>query len=166
VTQRGGVAVAGGRDRARRMVTINFGASILLLVQYLLGMAANLYVTIPAHHPGANAANYLGGVVSGVTWVIPHGPGWLAAHAALGVALVLAAFGSLAVALRLRRRAYTATSLIGALAILGAGFNGASFLNYGQQFSSMIMAGLWALALGSYVTGLFVAARRPEALPR
>jgi hypothetical protein len=48
---------------------------------------------------------------------------------------------------------------LGALAITGAAFNGASFLDYGQAFSSMIMAGLWALALGCYLTGLFCAAR-------
>jgi hypothetical protein len=50
-------------------------------------------------------------------------------------------------------------SVLGALAITGAAFNGASFLNYGQAFSSMIMAGLWALALACYVTSLFCAAR-------
>jgi hypothetical protein len=35
-----------------------------------------------------------------------------------------------------------------------------SFLNYGHDFSSMIMAGLWALALACYLAGMFVAARR------
>ena len=50
-------------------------------------------------------------------------------------------------------------SLLGALAIIGAGFNGASFLTYGRGFSSMIMAGLWALALACYVTGAILAAR-------
>jgi hypothetical protein len=47
------------------------------------------------------------------------------------------------------------TSIVGVLAIIGAGFNGASFLNYGHDFSSMIMAGLFAVALGSYLTGLY-----------
>jgi hypothetical protein len=50
-------------------------------------------------------------------------------------------------------------SVLGALAILGAGFNGASFVDYGQNFSSMIMAGLWALALACYIAGVFLAAR-------
>jgi hypothetical protein len=52
------------------------------------------------------------------------------------------------------------SSVLGALAILGAAFNGVSFLNYGHAFSSMIMAGLWALALACYFTGLYLAARR------
>ena len=51
----------------------------------------------------------------------------------------------------------TRASVLGALAILGAGFNGMSFLNYGHDFSSMIMAGLWALALACYLTGMFLA---------
>jgi len=61
---------------------------------------------------------------------------------------VLAAFAAIALTRRQASRVATGTSVLGALAIVGAGFNGASFLNYGHAFSSMIMAGLWALALG------------------
>jgi hypothetical protein len=53
---------------------------------------------------------------------------------------------------------------VGALAIIGAGFNGISFLNYGHAFSSMIMAGLWALALACYLTGAILASRRVQAM--
>lgn len=142
-----------------RLLAVNFAACLLLLAQYLLGMVVNVYVILPAHHPGAHASNYFSGVASGVAWVIPHGPGWAAAHAAFGLALVLIAFASLALGRLRRSRSYTAMSVLGALAILGAGFNGASFLNYGQPFSSMIMAGLWALALACYLTCMYLAAR-------
>ncbi len=54
----------------------------------------------------------------------------------------------------------TVTSMLGALAIVGAGFNGVSFVNYGHDFSWMIMAGLWALALACYLTVMVLAARR------
>ena len=144
---------------AGRPLAVNFAACLLLLAQYLLGMVVNLYVVLPAHHPGAGASNYFAGVVSGLGWVIPHGAGWAAAHAAFGLALVLVALASLARAWGQHSRVYTATSVLGALAILGAGFNGASFLNYGQAFSSMIMAGLWALALACYLTCMYLAAR-------
>jgi hypothetical protein len=140
-------------------VTVNFTACMLLLVQYLLGMVTNLYVTLPAQHPGAQARNYFAGIVSGIGWLIPHGPAWAAAHAALGLALVAAAIGSLATSRWRQSRAVTTLSVLGALAIIGAGFNGASFLNYGQNFSSMIMAGLWALALACYLTIMFLTAR-------
>ncbi len=122
-------------------------------------MVVNLYVTLPSHHPGAGAHNYFAGLVSGVSWVTLHGPGWVAAHSALGLALLVAALASLAWSRRLGSRRYTFTSVLGALAIIGAGFNGASFVNYGHNFSSMIMAGLWALALACYLTCLFLAAR-------
>lgn len=52
------------------------------------------------------------------------------------------------------------TSVLGALAIVGAAFNGVSFVNYGHNFSSMIMAGLWALALGCYIAGVAMACRQ------
>jgi hypothetical protein len=144
---------------AARLLVVNFAACMLLLVQYLLGMAVNLYVTLPGRHPGAGAPNYFTGAVSGVAWVIPHGPAWAAAHAAFGLALVLAAIAGLALTRRQNSRLATATSVLGALAILGAAFNGVSFLNYGHAFSSMIMAGLWPLALACYITGVLLAAR-------
>lgn len=31
---------------------------VLLLGQFAIGMAVNLYVAIPTHHPGAHPANY------------------------------------------------------------------------------------------------------------
>jgi hypothetical protein len=86
---------------------------LLLLVQYLLGMAVNLYVALPGRHPGAGAPDYF----------------------------------------------------TGAAAIVGAGFNGASFVDYGHAFSSMIMAGLWALALACYLAGTLLTARRLLAGP-
>jgi len=155
-----GTAQPGRAGPAGRLLAVNFAACMLLLVQYLLGMAVNLYVTLPGRHPGAGASNYFAGAASGLAWVIPDGPAWAAAHAAFGLALVLAAFAAIALTRRQASRVATGTSVLGALAIVGAGFNGVSFLNYGHAFSSMIMAGLWALALACYITGLFLAARR------
>ena len=154
------MAPAGRASSAGRLLTVNFAACLLLLIQYLLGMAVNLYVTIPGRHPGAGASNYFAGAASGLGWVISAGPAWAAAHAVSGLALVLAALASIALTRRQGSRMATAASVLGALAILGAGFNGASFLNYGHDFSSMIMAGLWALALACYLTSMFLAARR------
>jgi hypothetical protein len=151
---------AGPPGPAGRLLAVNFAACVLLLIQYLLGMAVNLYVTLPGHHPGANAGNYFAGLASGLDWMIPHGPAWAAAHAAFGLALVLAAFAGIVLTRRQGSRVATVTSALGALAILGAAFNGVSFLNYGHAFSSMIMAGLWALALACYITGVYLAARR------
>jgi hypothetical protein len=145
--------------RASRRLVINFIVCLLLLVQYLLGMVVNLFVTIPAHHPGAGASNYFTGAADGLGWVIPDGPVWVAVHAVFGMALVVAAFGSLVTDLRWASRTSAVLSVLGALAILGAAFNGASFLTYGKNINSMIMAGLWALALVCYLGCMFDAAR-------
>jgi FtsH-binding integral membrane protein len=155
-----GTAVTAPRGRASpaaRLLAVNFAVCLLLLIQYLLGMVVNLYVTIPGHHPGVGAQNYFAGLASGLAWVIPDGPAWAAAHAAFGLALALVASACVALTWGKSSRMATVTSVLGALAILGAGFNGMSFLNYGHDFSSMIMAGLWGLALACYVTGLLLA---------
>jgi hypothetical protein len=147
-------------DRAARLLAVNAAACVLLLVQYLLGMVVNVYVVIPARHPGAGGGDYFTGAASGLAWVISDGPGWAAAHAAFGMALAAAALASIALARRQDGRLVLALSVLGALTIVGAGFNGVSFLDYGHAFSSMIMAGLWALALACYGGGALLAARR------
>jgi hypothetical protein len=143
-----------------RQLAVNLGACALLIVQYLLGMVVNVYVVLPGRHPGASAGDYFSGAVAGLAWVVADGPGWAAAHAAFGMALAAAALAAAALAWRRGGTGGRAASVIGALAIIGAGFNGASFVNYGHAVSSMIMASLWALALACYLTGAILALRR------
>jgi hypothetical protein len=150
-----------GPARFGRLLAVNVAACVLLLIQYLLGMVVNVFVVLPGRHPGAGASNYFTGAASGLAWVIADGPGWAAAHAAFGMALAAAALASIALARRQDGRLVLTLSVLGALAIVGAGFNGASFLDYGHAFSSMIMAGLWALALACYLGGIVLAAHRP-----
>ncbi|HXW88737.1 MAG TPA: hypothetical protein VEJ42_10810 [Streptosporangiaceae bacterium] len=145
-----------------RPLVVNLAVCALLVVEYLLGMVVNTYVVLPARHPGAAAGNYFSGVAAGLGWVITSGPGWAAAHAALGLALIVAALAAIVATWRRGSRVGPVLSVVGALAIVGAGFNGASFLNYGHAFSSLIMAGLWLLALACYLTGVVLAVRRPE----
>jgi hypothetical protein len=143
-----------------RPLAVNLGACALLIVQYLLGMVVNVYVVLPGRHPGASAGDYFSGAAAGLAWVVADGPAWAAAHAAFGMALAAAAFAAAALAWRRGGTGGRAASIIGALAIVGAGFNGASFVNYGHAFSSMIMAALWALALACYLAGAILALRR------
>ena len=154
------VSSPSARAGPRCLLTVNVIACVLLLIQYLLGMAVNLYVTLPGRHPGAGASNYFTGAAASLGWMIPDGPAWAAAHAAFGLALVLAALASVVLTWRQASRFALWTSVLGALAIIGAAFNGVSFVNYGHAFSSMIMAALWAVALASYLAGVFLAARR------
>jgi hypothetical protein len=128
----------------------------MLMVQFLLGMVTNLFVQIPTNHPGANPPEYFTGVFQSVTWAILGGSSiWLTLHAVTGLLLVVFGFGVLVPAIRSRNRVATTTGVIGALAILAAGFNGGSYLNYHEDFSSMIMASFFAIAVTAYVVGLW-----------
>jgi hypothetical protein len=131
------------------------GVLVVLVGQFLLGMATNLFVQIPLNHPGANPPEYFSGVAQSVTWAILHGPPWLVLHASLGLLLVLFGFRVLVTAIRSRQRSAVITASVGAVAMLGAGLNGGSYLNYHEDFSSMIMASFFAIAVTSYVIGLW-----------
>jgi hypothetical protein len=143
-----------------RQLVVNLGACAMLLIQYLLGMAVNVYIVLPGKHPGAGASDYFSGAADGLAWLVSDGPAWAAAHAALGMALAAAALAAIVFAWPTGSKAGRTASVIGALAIIGAGFNGISFVDYGHAFSSMIMAGLWAVALACYLTGAVLAMRR------
>jgi hypothetical protein len=148
---------AGTAERpASTLGTLLLGAILLVLVQAGLGMVSNLYVTVPTHHPGAHPANYFTGSLHSVTWVIAHGAATLAVHTTLGLALVVFVVGTAVHALRLRHRAIGGWSVLGALLVIGAGFNGASFLDFDQNINSLIMALLALAAIGCYATALML----------
>jgi hypothetical protein len=149
-----------GRERLRSQF---LAIEIFLVIQFLLGMAVNLFVMIPTDHPGANPPEYFNGVVQSVTWAILHGHVLLIIHASLGLVLVLNGVGLLVAAIRTRARDLITITALGALGILAAGFNGGSFLNYNQDFSSMLMAVFFAVSVISYAVGLFVTGRRAAA---
>jgi hypothetical protein len=135
---------------------------VTLLAQFLLGMAVNLFVDIPRNHPGANPPEYFSGVVQSVTWAITHGPVLLVLHAVLGLIVVAGSISFAVLAIRSGPRSLVAAAVVGALAVLIAGFNGGSFLNYNEDFSSMIMAIFFAIAVGAYVWALSITAAEPS----
>jgi ABC-type amino acid transport system permease subunit len=73
----------------------------------------------------------------------------------LGTCLLLAALGTLVQAIRLGRGGRITLAALGFVGVLGAGFNGGSFLNYHEDFSSMLMAVGFALAMSAYVALLY-----------
>jgi hypothetical protein len=138
-------------------------AVLMLIAQFLLGMAVNLWVVIPKNHPGSNPPEYFSGVAQSVAWALLKGHILLILHASLGLILVLASVGTLVQAIRSRTRNLIVTAAFGAFGVIGAGFNGGSYLNYHEDFSSMIMATGFAVAVVAYVTGLYFLARSPIA---
>ena len=139
------------RDLRRALVGVVFA----VLIQYLLGIAVNLFVTILTRHPGAQPPEYFSGVVQSVTWAALHGPFLLVLHASFGLLLVVASAAVVVWAWPLGGRMLRWTGVLGALFVLAAGFNGGSFLNYNEDFSSMLMAAFFALAPACYVLALY-----------
>lgn len=139
-------------------------AVLMLVAQFLLGMGVNLFVVIPKDHPGSNPPEYFSGVAQSVAWALLHGHILLILHAGLGLVLVFAAVGTLVQAMRTRSRGLVVTASLGAFGVIGAGFNGGSYLNYHEDFSSMIMATGFAVAVVAYVIGLYLLSRSPIAL--
>ncbi|HVB60545.1 MAG TPA: hypothetical protein VNE61_05050 [Ktedonobacteraceae bacterium] len=130
---------------------------LLLAAQFLIGMTVNLFVVVPSAHPGAYPSNYFVGVVQGVIWALGHGPQWLLFHVIVGLLLFLGSLILIVLAIAARRRAWIITTILGLIGIMGAGFNGASFMNFGGQgFSSMLMAVGFLLAAISYAVGFYV----------
>lgn len=129
---------------------------LLLAIQFLIGMIVNLFIQVPGVHPGAEAPEYFSGVVQGVAWALIHSELGLLLHVAVGLLLGIAAFTLLGLAIASRQRAWIVTSIIGWVGVVGAGFNGASFLNYGHDFSSLLMSIGFLLAVVSYAIGFYI----------
>ncbi len=134
---------------------------VLQLAQFLVGMVVNLYVQIPPVHPGTQGASpfseNLPQTVQGLGWALAHGELALRVHVALGLLLGLTALSLLGLAIAARRRAWVVASLVGFLAIVGAGVNGVAFLNAGgHAFNSLAMSVNFLLALVAYGVGLYV----------
>lgn len=143
----------------RRMV---LGALVLTLVQAAIGMDVNLYVTVPADHPGARSASFFGGSVDSIGWAIAHGMLALAIHASLGLALVIVVIAVAVRAAIVADRAVIAWLILAGLLVIGAGFNGASFLDFNHDFSSLIMALLALGAIACYASALYLLPAAPR----
>ena len=153
-------AVRATRDRRNRAARgWAFGLLVALLVQFGIGMYVNLFATIPLNHPGHAASDFFAGSYHSVAWAetSPHAPVILAFHAGLGLLLVVASIWLAVLAIRGRRAGIMWAAVLGALFILAAGFNGASFLNYNHDANSYVMALLFAAAVLCYAVILALA---------
>ena len=150
----GATAPVGARDRGplASIRRASFAMSIVLLVQYVLGIGVNLFVTLPRQDQGAAGGRAIARAIS-------NGPLSVSIHATLGLALVII---GLAIAIRAaatRHRGLLALGVVGLLALGSAAFNGASFVSTGQNSASFTMALDWAVALLCYLSILFICGR-------
>lgn len=135
---------------------MTLGAILLVLVQAAVGVGVNLYVTVAPHHPGSRPSNYLTGSYHSVVWAIGSGAPTLATHAALGLALVVMVISVAVRAVAIKRPGVGFWAVLGGLLVIGAGFNGASFLDFNDNLSSLIMALLALASVCSYAVVLFL----------
>src|SRR3981081_1787305 len=94
---------------AEIMRRASVGTAVGLLIQYALGMAVNLYVTVPARDHGGGAAAAVGRAVS-------NGPGALAAHTVLGLLLLVGSVVLVVRAALTRRPVFIVTSSVNLVA--------------------------------------------------
>jgi hypothetical protein len=146
-------AASPGAAVLRRMA---LAALVLVLIQAAIGMVVNLYATIPRHHPGSNPGNYLSGSADSVGWAIAHGPTALAIHASLGLLLILMTLSLVLRSFAVPRRSVRGLAILATLLVIGAAFNGASFLDYNKDVSSLVMALLAFSAAACYAVLLFL----------
>lgn len=122
---------------------------------FVIGMVLNLFVTLPETHPGAGGAEYFRASGAGLMWALSFGGGWaLFLHATMGVLLALATLAVFLASLYRGGWGWRWITGTAALFTIGAAFNGLSFVDYGEDFSSAIMAGCWLIAVGALVIGL------------
>jgi len=140
---------------------MTFGMVVLLLVQMGIGMVVNLFVGIPDAHPGAHPANYFSGSASSVAWAITQPQSVLTAHVVLGLALIVTSIAIAVRAVQIGGATVGVTAVIGALLVIGAAFNGASFLDFSTNDSSLIMALLALAAVLCYALVLLALPTRP-----
>ena len=75
----------------------------------------------------------------------------------VGLLLFLGSLILIGFAIAARRRAWIIVSMLGPLGIIVEGLNGASFMNYGDNFSSLLMSIGFLLAAISYTIGFSLA---------
>ncbi|MEY9967123.1 hypothetical protein ABIA33_005188 [Streptacidiphilus sp. MAP12-16] len=140
---------------ARRVVGLrqaSLGLCVMLIAEYALGVAVNIYVTVPKSYQGNGLGKAFGDALT-------KGPTALVVHAAVGLLVVVAAVTLLVRAILARHVVVITTASIALLAVIGAANSGASFVDTGQNSASLVMALLTALALLCAVSNLYLLGR-------
>jgi hypothetical protein len=148
-----------GSKRDDRRVTglraNSFAAVVMLVIEFGLGVAVNLYTTLPASDKGKSLLPAFGRAVTG-------GPIVLSIHAILGTLLLVTGISVVVRASLLRRKGIIAVASVGLLSIVMAWQAGARFVGHNDNASSMAMAIATAITILCYVTILLVVPPRAK----
>jgi hypothetical protein len=134
------VAAAGRAAGLRALRGNCMGAAVLLVIQFGLGTAVNLYVTLPPHKS---------------FWSAVFSQGLVAVHAIVALLLVGASVSALIRSIRSGQRLVVALTSAGLLAIIVAAASGVTFVRDGSNGASLSMALAAAVALFCYLAAIF-----------
>jgi hypothetical protein len=126
--------------QAERIRMASFGALTMLILQFALGTAYNLYGTAPT------ASKSIGMFSSPL----------LAIHVILGILLIVTAAVLVFRAVQAKISAVIATSVVGLVAVLGAAGAGSAFTSHGATGASLGMALATAVAMLCYAANLVI----------
>ena len=126
--------------QAERIRMASFGALTMLILQFALGTAYNLYGTAPT------ASKSIGMFSSPL----------LAIHVILGILVIVAAAMLVFRAVQAKASVVIATSVVGLVAVLGAAGAGSAFTAHGASGASLGMALATAVAMLCYAANLVI----------
>jgi hypothetical protein len=133
--------LAAGRTAGRRALRGNcMGAAVLLVIQFGLGSAVNLYVTLPTGKS---------------FWSAVFSQGAVAVHAIVALLLIGASVSALVRSIRARHRLMVVLTSGGLLAVVVAAGSGVAFVRDGSNGASLAMALAAAVALFCYLAAIF-----------
>jgi hypothetical protein len=122
------------------------GAAVLLVIQFGLGTAVNLYVTLP----------------SGKSfWSKVFSDGAVAVHAIVALLLIGASVAALVRAIRAGYRLAVVLTSVGLVAIIVAAASGVAFVRNASNGTSLSMALAAAVALFCYLAAIFALGAGP-----
>ncbi|HEY5223229.1 MAG TPA: hypothetical protein VIJ18_09330 [Microbacteriaceae bacterium] len=146
----------------KRLRTAATWLLVLFAAQFAFGMTLNLFVTLPKTHPGSTGGEYFSRSAASLVWALTFGGGTvLFLHALLGAVLFLGTLGLFISTFGRAGRGWRWASGIALFFTFGAFFNGMSFVDYNEDFSSAIMAGCWLIAVIALVICLARSPVRP-----
>jgi hypothetical protein len=145
----------GSRTRGLRANAL--AGLIMLLIEYSLGISANLYSTLPASDSGKTSFTGLGAAVA-------NGPLIVTLHALLGTLLLITGIAAVIRASLLGARPLIALSVAATLATLVAWLSGTAFIAHQKAAASLAMALAAAIAILCYALMIFMlgVARTPS----
>ncbi|MFE5581681.1 hypothetical protein [Kitasatospora sp. NPDC056531] len=117
----------------------------MTMVQFAIGMG--VFAAGKIDHNGD-------GIFAAFGHAMTSTPVVLAIHAWVGVVIVGGSIHTLMSAMAVKRPVFMATSILGALSMIGAAFSGAAYVNKGGGGASVSMAVLTVVALACYLSNV------------